>query len=100
MSLPGISEQPAPNEYEIVDDITAKCNKCNWQATGPIKAETISGTIIPASELLKLCKGHQIHDGNQFNQFNKYNKSVGFAAVSSAGSTGIYNRPIITVGNK
>lgn len=109
MSIGRSHEQPPPNEYEVINGITAKCRRrgCDWQATGSLEVEINSGTTVVLSEIFELCRQHHevtriaIDDHNQFNLFQN-GEHVGFASVSSGGSTGIYFPPInrSRLGNK
>lgn len=101
MSFGKSHEQPTPNEFEVINNITAKCRRsgCNWKATGSLKVEIHSGATVTSSEIFRLCRQHHnetrtrkgsISDHNQF-LLLKNNEEVGFASVSSGGSTGMYN---------
>ena len=94
-------EQPAPNEYQVISDITAKCQRrgCGWQAIGSLKVEINSGETVVTSQILKFCRAHHdktrtvkgsFNDHNQFFLFQN-GEDVGFASVSSGGSSGTYD---------
>ena len=94
-------EQPTPNEFEVINNITAKCRRsgCNWKATGSIEVEIHTEATVTSSEIFELCRQHHdetrteegsMSDHNQF-LLLKNDKEVGFASVSSGGSTGIFN---------
>ena len=103
MSIGTKHEQTPSNEYEVLNDITAKCrhSSCDWQALGSLEVEINSGRTVVTSEIFELCKQHHeatriakgsISDHNQFFLFQN-GEDVGFASVSSGGSTGMYNPP-------
>ena len=93
-------EQPPPNEFEVINNITAKCKgqNCNWQATASLEVEIHTGDILGLGGLIELCRKHHKskkrkkglnENHNQFLLFEN-GENVGFASVSSDASTGLY----------